>query len=192
MCTGLPDCIWNSFQHHKQHRQNTRQTFSQPFSGSFFYYIFSFPLVLSIISSYSSSKLCTLPKLCIWGKLGTCGVIRSYNLCVQKEFQLIQGGPLQVINEVLQPHLQGLEPQLPICKAIYRGPHFTPFITSRGAPQKKNRRKAKKAKRNWKKRRLGAMEYCKNIPTNPLWKVGPVTIYKWGYNPYRLGLPPTQ
>ena len=80
MCTGLPDCIWNSFQHHKQHRQNTRQTFSQPFSGSFFYYIFSFPIVLSIISSYSSSKLCTLPKLCIWGKLGTCGVIRPYNL----------------------------------------------------------------------------------------------------------------
>ena len=49
----------NAGQHHKQHRQNTRQTFLQPLSGSFFYYIFSFPFVLSIISSYYSfSKLC--------------------------------------------------------------------------------------------------------------------------------------
>ena len=79
MYTGLLDCTWNSFQHHKWRRQNTRQTFSQPFSGSFFYYTFSFPVVLSTISVYSFSKLCILPKLCIWGKLGTCGVLRSYN-----------------------------------------------------------------------------------------------------------------
>ena len=84
--TSLPDRIWNSFQRHKQHRQNTRQPFSQPFSGSFFCYIFSFPLVLSSISSYSFSKLCILPKLCIWGKLGTCGVIRPYYFFVDAGF----------------------------------------------------------------------------------------------------------
>ena len=78
--TGLPDCIGNSFQHHKQHRQNTRQAFSQPLSDSFFYYIFSFPLVLSIISSYSFSKVCILPKFCVLEKLVTCGVIRSYSM----------------------------------------------------------------------------------------------------------------
>ena len=78
--SGLPDGIGNSFQHHKQHRQIiTRQTFSQPLSDSFFCYIFSFPLVLSMISSYSISKVCILPKFCVLEKLVTCGVTRSYN-----------------------------------------------------------------------------------------------------------------
>ena len=71
MYTGLPDCIGNSFQqHHKQHRQNTRQAFSQPLSDSFSYYIFSCPLVLSIISSNSFSKVCLLPKFCVLEKIG--------------------------------------------------------------------------------------------------------------------------
>ena len=87
MYTGLPDCIGNSFQqHHKQHRQNTRQAFSQPLSDSFSYYIFSCPLVLSIISSNSFSKVCLLPKFCVLEKLVTCGVIRSYYSRVSRVF----------------------------------------------------------------------------------------------------------